>query len=184
MLAVTQISNLYSVDIAGKKHYVEDQLILSDTKVLFCDVWYAGANVPYINLNLYNQVGDNLSLSKTIKMFPFEDFSGGRTFGISTEKLWQPQVPSEIEVGTVKEETAIEGEISYSMTVPSDVNEKVGPVRSTGDYSYYDYTPPQVTVKILYKRIQNNTWFSANGESEIYALVEYIDGDEITIEEI
>jgi hypothetical protein len=184
MLAVTQISNLYSVDIAGKKHYVEDQLILSDTKVLFCDVWYAGANVPYINLNLYNRVGDNLSLSKTIKMFPFEDFSGGRTFGISTEKLWQPQIPAEIEVDTVKEETAIEGEISYSMTVPSDVNEKVGPVRSTGDYSYYDYTPPQVTAKILYKRIQNNTWFSANGESEIYALVEYIEGDTITIEEV
>lgn len=180
-LAVTQISNLYSLDIAGKKHYVEDQLMLSDTKVLFCDIWYAGANPAYANLSLYD---DNLSLSKTIKMFPFEDFSGGRTFGVSTEKLWAPSIGTDVEEETVTEATELEGTIIYDITVPSDVNEKVGPVRSTGDYSYYDFTPSPVTVKILYKRVENNTWYAANGEAEIYALVEHIQGDEITIEEI
>jgi len=178
-IAVSAITNLYSIDSQGRRHYVEDELMLSDTKVLFCDVYYAGGNPTYMQLNI---IKDGITV-KSIKMFPFEDFDGGRAFGIGTEKLWAPSIGGTIEDDTVTEAVELEGTLQYSLTVPGDVNEKVGPVRVNGDYSYYDYSPAPVAVNILYRPQTCDQWCSANGDVEIYALLEMLPGDEITVEE-
>lgn len=178
-IAVSAITNLYSVDTQGARHYVEDELMLSDTRILFCDIYYAGGNVTYIDFNVI----EGESIIKTIKMFPVEDISGGRTFGLSVNKIWEPNLLEQIDTETLTEAVELEGDIAYSITVPGDVNEKVGPVRINGDYSYYDYSPAPVNVTIFYRPQTSDQWCSANGEVELYCLLEMIPGDTITIEE-